>query len=191
MKPRILVIGDSFVEGVGATDKIGWAQSMENSSNQVAELVVSGIGGDTIVKILDRHIEFFEMSFEKVVLAVGLNDSRYRPSKNANEVPRQSFIDGIRQFVELWQSKGAKVYLIGLTRVDEDRTDPYKEDKIYRNALVEDYDECLVEVAVSTQATYVAVSKLNDLKEGLCDGLHPSDLGHQKLLSCIEGAILS
>ncbi|MEL6643318.1 MAG: GDSL-type esterase/lipase family protein [Pseudomonadota bacterium] len=190
LKPRVLIIGDSFVEGVGATGKQGWAQLLRDARDDDAEFTLSGIGGDTIAKILNRQSEFFGNSYSKVVLEVGLNDSRYRPSREENEIPISNFGAGVGRFIELWRSNGSNVLLIGLTRVDETKTVPYKQDKVYRNALIDIYDKCLAEVAISHGARYLPVPKLNDTAEALDDGLHPSDIGHKRIRSAVEGAIL-
>jgi len=60
----ILIIGDSFVEGVGAQDKNGWAQML--SAQYTSHITISGVGGDTI-KTLSRLPRVLEKKHKLVV----------------------------------------------------------------------------------------------------------------------------
>jgi lysophospholipase L1-like esterase len=76
-----------------------------------------------------------------------------------------------------------------LTRVDETKTSPYKEDKYYFNRNIEVYDAMLREIAASKGVTYIRVPTLLEEPDLLYDGLHPSDAGHARLLSAVSEQI--
>lgn len=97
-------------------------------------------------------------------------------------MPIDQFQVNVDAIVALLEETGARVALMGLTRVDESRTSPYKDDKHYRNDLIEKHDRVLRQVAQERGAEYVPVPALADEPGDLFDGLHPSQTGHDKLL---------
>ena len=189
LKHRMLIIGDSFVEGVGADKKFGWAQRFSAEVKENLFIDLSGIGGDTVKKVLNRQSDFLKSNYDFVVLEVGLNDSRFRPSLKRHEVALDEFRNGILEFIETWRLKGAMVAVVGLTRVDENKTVPYKEDKIYRNSDIDLYDNCLKKIGEKTVSLYMPVPVLSDNDEYLADGIHPSTKGHEQLFNALKKQI--
>jgi lysophospholipase L1-like esterase len=179
MPTRILILGDSFVVGVGAT-QAGWAEQVAGRCRSWAEVTVSGGNGDTSAELLTRAPGLATERFTAVFIQIGLNDSRYRPSKKAQEVPLDTFTANLRELCEIFQQTGSWVWLIGLGGVDEAGTDPWKEDEHYRNDLVSTYDRALERVASQTGAGFLACPALwrDHL---LADGLHPSQAGHDAI----------
>lgn len=186
---RILIIGDSFVEGVGANDKNGWAQ-MFSQKHQSHFIETSGIGGDNIEKI-SRRISDFKLNYDVVVLEIGVNDSRYRPSKNGNEIDIKVFTKELKAFVKYFRSlnKNVQIYFLGLTRVNESFTNPYKEDKYYLNKYISVYDQLLKDVSTEEKVDYVELPSLLSHDGLLIDGIHPSNEGHHALYDCIVNII--
>ena len=189
-KPKLLIIGDSIVAGVGADNKFGWAQKFLDKFKAYLCVDISGIGGDTIVKILTRQNNFLKKRYDLVVLEVGLNDSRFRPSLKLNEVAIKDFESGIARFVESWRSNNVTVLIVGLTRVDESKTIPFKEDKIYRNSDINFYDTSLKAICERTMAQYLPVPALSDKDQYLSDGMHPSTKGHEQLYHTLKEQII-
>lgn len=176
---RVLIAGDSFVEGVGATRKNGWAQMLAAASPG-HEFVISGVGGDNIRTLLERLRAMPAHAFGLVILQVGLNDSRYRPSLDGHEIPIHEFRRAFHILLALLRHSGSvKLVIVGLTRVDEAKTDPYKDDKHYRNRDIDVFDTELRRLANESGAAFVQPPRLNDDSANLVDGLHPSDKGHQ------------
>jgi hypothetical protein len=184
MMKKVLVVGDSFVEGVGDLDRGGWAVRL----GEIADIttIVNGVGGRTSIDVLDI-VDSLPSGFDLAILQVGLNDSRYRDSLTGQEVELNIFKKAVSKIVESLNVKAARVAIMGLTRVNEDLTDPYKPDKSYRNRLIDDYDRCLRDMALGGTFDYIPVSTLGERPGLLSDGLHPSPLGHELLL----GSVLS
>lgn len=184
---KILIIGDSFVEGVAATNNYGWAQQLLQK-NPSHLFHISGVGGDNILKILSRMSEFLNIKFDSAILEVGINDSRYRPSLNNTEIPINKFLDGVRQFASQFRSSNPTIqlFLIGLTRVNEKFTRPYKEDKFYINASIIEFDNQLINLANELNMVYITAPNLTDRDGLLSDGVHPSNEGHLLLYSTIS-----
>ena len=181
---RILVLGDSFVEGVGSSSG-GWAKMLADS-RPADDVTVSGVGGDNTVKLLARTAPFDSQRFDCVLIEVGLNDSRYRPSKDGSEVPIAEYADNLSTLARYFQERGATVTFVGLTRVDEGVTRPYKEDKHYINTELARYDEVLRKTANACDANYIGVPALADESGMLFDGVHPSEHGHRILVDVIQ-----
>jgi lysophospholipase L1-like esterase len=182
----LLVLGDSFVAGEGATEMNGWAQRLAASFD---EAVVSGEGGDTTESLSGRVDRALNSDYEIILVEIGLNDSRFRRSLGRNEVAPPEFRDRLARLIEKLSTHTDRLGVLGLTRVDETKTTPYKRDKYYFNQDIEVYDTMLREIAASKRVTYVRVPTLLEAPDLLFDGLHPSDTGHARLLSAVSEQI--
>ena len=179
---RILIVGDSLVEGVGDPEKRGWATRL---STVPGMLVTSdGVGGRTALDVLET-VDKLPEGFDLALVQVGLNDSRYRDTLMGSEVSLSRYCKSITEIVRILQSKAIRVAILGLTRVDEKLTDPYKIDKSYRNQLIEIYDQRLKEMSQDEPFDYIPVPTLTNTPDLLFDGLHPSSEGHQLLLESV------
>lgn len=186
----VLIIGDSFVAGTGASGSYGWAQRLQNNHPNM-NFTISGVGGDNIRAVNNRLGNYPQQNFDVVILAIGLNDSRDRPSKGRNEVPLDEFNSAIRSFVSSFSSSNPdiRIFFVGLTRVDESKTTPYSEDKYYINANIAQYDQALQTLSTELSAQYIAVPALNDTQGMLSDGVHPSNDGHQALMNAVNAQV--
>lgn len=175
-KKSILIIGDSYVEGVGAKKNEGWAFLLRNKMpKHIFE--ISGIGGDHTEKILNR---FPEKKYDIYIIQTGTNDSRFRPSRNEEEVPIDKFKNNLLRIINKIYiiNNNAKIMLIGLLFVKEEKTSPYKPDKYYKNFIIRKYDNKLIDFAQENNITYVSLGKMLQNKDSVHDGLHPSENGH-------------
>ena len=148
-------------------------------------MTISAKGGSTIFDVLDRVSEYNLDNFSHIILAIGIVDSRYRPSLDKYEVSLPEFEEGLKQFESLFLSEKQNIYLIGLTRVEESKTTPAKKDKFFYNIDVELYDQVLKDIATEYNLTYINVPPLNDQQGLLVDGLHPSDDGYSLMYNAI------
>lgn len=178
-----MIIGDSLVAGVGSTAG-GWAQGF---ASKVSGCTVVGFPGwtsaDLRVHLSDRNQDAEALrSARQLIVQVGLNDSRLRPSMARVEVTTDEYRANLECVVGLAECVvPGGTYLVGLPHVQESLTLPYKTDRYYLNALVTTYDYVIREVAERTNTTYVDVPLL-DGSGMLVDGLHPSDHGHRCIL---------
>ncbi len=181
-----LIIGDSFIKGTGAQNNLGWAQMFKNNNPQL-NVEISGVGGDNILKVNNRLSSLDKDMFDIVILGVGINDSRYRPSKNGYEISLDNFQDGLISFANYFTERNSKVsiFFTGLTKVDETKTSPYKHDKYYLNKNIEIFDRKLQETSSMIGVSYIYVPELIDNLNNLSDGLHPSNQGHKILLDAV------
>ena len=184
---RILITGDSFVEGVGGSNG-GWAQLMARSLPDIA-FDIHGIGGQTSDDLLTRLARELEWQPTLVIVGIGTNDARWRPSLKDHDVPLRRFQKNIERIANTVSATGARLAFVGLTSVDEHRTSPFKPDKFHRNSDIARYDAALHSIAVKRRAVYINGPDLAAVPRALADGLHPSDIGHGLILQAVKVAL--
>ena len=185
MVTTIAFIGNSFVEGVGDTTEGGWTRRVTRQLTQNWNSIHKGIGGDNIRAVLNRfQTDALSYNPQIVVVEVGINDSRIRSSLgNLNEVPPWEFSAALVTFNSIVKARNIRyLLLMGLTPVDEARTTPYKEDKIYLNREIRLYDKLLQEFTISKNHVFVPLydqfAKEGGATKLTVDGVHPSPEGH-------------
>jgi lysophospholipase L1-like esterase len=196
MKKRIVFVGNSFVEGVGDDVSGGWTRRLAEELPPSWTAIHTGIGGDNIRSVLNRFSEdVLVHEPDVIVMEVGINDSRLRESLgNLNEVPPKEFVAGLES-VNLFarQKRVLSVIIVGLTPVDERRTNPYKEDKAYVNREIRKYDRLLRKFARANKRQYVPIFRRFARSGGgerlTIDGVHPSPDGHKLIAAIMEPEI--
>lgn len=143
-----------------------------------------GIPGDTSTGLFARFenelIPRFNPDEETIVLfAIGINDSRFYTSKNQFETDIETFGQNIWDMWEIARQYTEDVAFIGLTPVDEDRTNPlfWETDAVYKNEYIEKYNDVIREFCNYRQIPFIDLfSKMKDLNlhELMEDGIHPN-----------------
>lgn len=192
-----VAIGDSFVDGAGATDRYGWAYRLADAIDGY-DVRVRGTGGDTVEDVLVRLDEdVLALDPDLVVLQVGINDSRLRASFDTeNDVPPERYETGLREFVA--RVRGARespprIAVVGTVPLDEELTRPFKPDKEYTTASSRRYNEIARRVCRDVGAEFVDVfaAFASRAPDGslLADGLHPNDDGHDLICELAADAL--
>lgn len=195
---NICIIGDSITYGEGDLEMGGWVQrmrlSIENSlsAEQWVNVYSLGIPGDTTDGVLPRiRNEISTRDPFLTIVAVGINDSAYRARKDNNDVPFEQFRKSILAILEIADELSENVLCVGLTRVDEEQTQPLPDSttgKCYANDIIEKYDDAIEDLCDKEGVQYIQVSGALS-KEDLIDGLHPSSVGYLKLQKIIEPVV--
>lgn len=187
----IVFIGDSITEGAADNERGGWTRRVEARLPQGWRAVRAGIGGNVITDLLarmDRDVLAHTPSI--VVLAIGINDSRQYIFENwRNGVPLQEFKAGLVEFAKrVSQLPGPKL-VVGLTPVDEERTNSFEAGMIYASAAQREYDGALQAFAAEHGYTFIAIEPAFDAKGGAqkltTDGLHPNPAGHELIAQAV------
>lgn len=189
----MVIIGDSFVRGTGATDRHGWSQMLADDMDEIYNVHIKGHGGHNIRDILDRMDgDVIDLDPDIVLLQVGINDSRYRDSFDTeHEVSPTEFNDGLAQFVESIRAEAyphTQIILLGTTPVDEELTRPYKPDKQYINSESKRYDDIIKDVCREKYVRYFNVFSHfanRDVEDLLDDGVHPNNEGHKLIYEVV------
>jgi lysophospholipase L1-like esterase len=187
-KEKIVIIGDSFVQGVGDESKHGWAKIFKKKFEHKYNILIKGFGGNNIYNVLSRiKRDLIPYQPHFVILEVGINDSRLRKSLGfSNETKIDNFTKGLREFVDgISQSLILKPHFIfiGTTPVVDEITNPYKEDKYYSTEESRKYNKIIYDFCKSHKLLFIDVfesfMKVGNLRNILADGLHPNSKGYR------------
>jgi lysophospholipase L1-like esterase len=185
----ICIFGDSIVWGASDCERGGWADSLKNYlMDDDIDVYNLGISGDTTEDLLKRfYTEAGARNPDIVIFAIGINDSLSLDK------------DGLIKFqknIILLANKAKKltdkIIFIGLTSVDESRTTSYPSEETgeaYNNQSIGEYDEIIKSFCEDNNLIFVDVLGLLINDDDLCDGLHPSSSGHQKMFERIKETI--
>jgi lysophospholipase L1-like esterase len=185
----ICIFGDSIVWGASDCEKGGWADSLKNYlMNEDIDVYNLGISGNTTEDLLERFdAEAEARNPDIIIFAIGINDSLSLDK------------DGLIKFqknISLLANKAKKftdkIIFIGLTSVDESRTTSYLSEETgeaYNNQSIGEYDEIIKSFCEDNNLIFVDVLGLLINDDDLCDGLHPSSIGHKKMFERIKEEI--
>ena len=204
---RILVFGDSIT--YGAWDiRGGWAdrlkyfcmeRELENPKfdYSVYNLGISGDNTDNLLERFEFEIKQRLHEEEEIIFifAIGINDSQFICSKNNFSVLVDKFQKNINQFIEFSKKISFKAIFIGLTPVDEQKTNPipWSNDKFYKNEYIEKYNNIIKSTCQEKQVCFVNMfSEFNklDYKRLLEDRLHPNSEGHRKMFEIVRNFLM-
>ncbi|MFZ3057685.1 MAG: GDSL-type esterase/lipase family protein [Minisyncoccales bacterium] len=185
----ICIFGDSIVWGASDCEKGGWVDSLKNYlMNEDIDVYNLGISGNTTEDLLERFdAEAEARNPDIVIFAIGINDSLSLDKDGLIKFQKNisSLTNKARKFTD-------KIIFIGLTSVDESRTTSYLSEETgeaYNNQSIGEYDEIIKSFCEDNNLIFVDVLGLLINDADLCDGLHPSSTGHQKLFERIKKEI--
>ena len=187
--PRIVAIGDSIIEGTGATENHGWIYLFAQQFRSDFELINNGEGGST-TEYWVRHLQAdcIDLRPSIVILGIGTNDARYRPSINRSEVPLESFEKNLSWILKTIRRKtSARILVSGQTPVLDKYANPYKDDKSHIRNLQPPYEHAIYQATAREGVLYFDnfarwLSHGEDfIERSLADGLHPNNAGHAEI----------
>lgn len=192
----ICIFGDSITWGKWDLEKGGWANRLRIFIDEKInmpkldyfETYNLGVSGDTTEDLLKRfEIEAAAREPKMIIFSIGVNDSAYLKSENKNRVPFDKLEVNIQKLTQLAKKFTEKVVFIGLSKVDENKTNPipWRPDIYYTNENIKKYDDKLKNICIENSIPYLDTFNLLD-KEELEDGLHPNSKGHEKTFQKIK-----
>lgn len=209
----ILCFGDSITYG-NWDPKGGWvgrlrdyldSKSLENYSGDdlystYYTLTYNlGIPGETSSGLLERFETELAMRYNPdelniILIAVGINDSRFYKSADRHETDIDEFRQNIWDLEEIAKKYTNDVAFIGLTPVDENRTNPlsWEADAVYKNEYIEKYDRVIKEFCESRKVPFIDIfSQMEELEVAKLseDGIHPNKEGYKLIEEIIRSAV--
>ncbi len=158
-----------------------------------------GIPGDTSTGLFSRFeselASRFNPAEETIILfAIGINDSRFYPGENRHEVDVETFTQNIWDMWEIARQYTLDVAFIGLTPVDEARTNPlfWEPAAVYKNEYIDSYNSTLRDFCQSRDIPFLDIferMKDLDIPKLMEDGIHPNGNGYQVLEEIIRSEI--
>lgn len=187
MSKTICIFGDSIAWGASDPVGGGWAGRLsshfEADSESDSIIYNLSICGDTTEGLLKRFKSECEARGpQKVIFAIGINDTAYFGTKDKPVVDSERFCENLLELAKQAKQITDDVIFVGLTEVDESRTMPvaWDEGVFYDDESIIAYDAIIKEAAQAGGADYVWLGGLVD-KKNLEDGLHPNSDGHQRI----------
>lgn len=194
MRNKIVVFGDSITFGAWDKECGGWVNRLRLSVDNDKRIEKShvfnmGISGQVTEEILDRIDDecarrIREDAINTVILAAGINDTQI--IKGEIRVPESDFMFNVRSLIRHAKRYADNVLYVGLTRVDESRTNPWAGDrsKSWRNEIIGRYDRIIEKICAEEGVDYLRVFDLTDPLSNY-DGLHPAADGHRQLAEAV------
>ena len=195
---NILVFGDSITYGAWDKEKSGWVNrlrlALENdNSNNYYTIFNLGISGDVTEGIKDRFDNECKIRFNKndntiIIFSIGINDSQN--IKDEDRVSLGTFRNNVISLINSAKKYTNNILFIGLTKVDESKVTllPWDKDKCYLNNKIIIFDKELKNICLENDVDYLYIYDLLEV-EDLFDGLHPNNVGHQKICDKVKTKI--
>ena len=195
---NILVFGDSITYGAWDKEKGGWVNrlrlALENDySNNYYTIFNLGISGDVTENIKDRFDNECKIRFNKndntiIIFSIGINDTQN--VKDEDRVSLETFRNNIITLINSAKKYTDNILFIGLTKVDESKVTPltWDKEKSYLNTKIINFDKELKNICLENNVDYLYIYDLLEVDE-LFDGLHPNNVGHQKICDKVKTKI--
>ena len=195
---NILVFGDSITYDAWDKEKGGWVNrlrlALENDdSNNYYTIFNLGISGNVTDSIKKRFDNECKIRFDKndntiIIFSIGINDTQN--IKDKYRVSLETFRNNITNLINSAKKYTDNILFIGLLKVDESKVNPlpWDKDKCYLNNKIIDFDKELKNVCLENNVDYLYVYTLLGVDD-LSDGLHPNDVGHQKICDKVKNKI--
>lgn len=158
-----------------------------------------GIPGDTSNGLFARFenelIPRFNPDEETVILfAIGINDSRFYISTGKHETEIEDFKQNIWDTWEIARQYTEDTAFIGLTPVDEVRTNPlfWETDAVYKNEYIQKYNDAIKEFCESREVPFIDLfntMKSLGVPSLMEDGIHPNSEGYKVIEEIIRKAV--
>ncbi|MCK5452260.1 MAG: hypothetical protein KAI51_02380 [Candidatus Aenigmarchaeota archaeon] len=203
---HILVFGDSIAWGAWDSDG-GWVDRLKRITNEknekwfedqkywceVYNLGVDGNNSDKVIKRLatETKARYYDNEENIIIFSVGLNDSFFVKSKKDNIVSMVRFEKNVQRLIDIAGKISLKTIFIGITPVDESKTNPvlWDSDTSNSNETIIAYENILKKICKKNKVDFVEVNE-HFIKAGheklLKDGVHPNTEGHKLIFDVVR-----
>ena len=187
---KIGIWGDSITFGSCDPEALGWAGRIRKTlpTDDCRHLYNFGICGETSEDLLKRfEIEAKAIGPEKIVFAIGINDSKFPSESDINKIPLVEFEQNLNELLQQAKNYTDQITLVGLTRVDNQWRSV--SGSRFLNEEIEKYDSIIKKVASKHNYRFISVIDVIDPSADLADGLHPNATGYQKMFEKIKSEV--
>ncbi|HZY94085.1 MAG TPA: GDSL-type esterase/lipase family protein [Candidatus Bathyarchaeia archaeon] len=176
----VIVFGDSVAMGLW-DERGGWPERLWDGHSRIVYNL--GVDGNTSEDVKNRFsLEAKSRGANKnsvIIFAVGINDSSRMNGEN--RVKLAKYMSNMERLID--QAKGQfteKILCVGLTRIDESKTDPFILEKTISFFAADQnaYDSALRTVCDRKGVSYVSLKNLKLENHLSDDGVHPLSSGH-------------
>ena len=187
---KIGIWGDSITFGSCDTEALGWAGRIRKTlpTDDSSHLYNFGICGETSEDLLERFdIEAKAIGPDKIVFAIGINDSKFPNESDINKIPPAKFEQNLNELLQQAKNYTDQITLVGLTKVDDERRSV--RGSRFLNEEIEKYDFIIKKVANEHRYRFISVIDVVNPVTDLVDGLHPNASGYQKMFEKIKSEV--
>ena len=174
-----IVLGDSIA--YGSHDKVfgGWGNRVRLKLANISKkyyFLNLGIPGQTSSNILSRMDSEISNRYNttdnfNIIFSFGIKDSLL-----LNDDPNylKEFKNNLNKIIEISKKYTKNIYFIGLIKPDISIRNNYNLDNVTK------INNCLKTACKRNETNYIELMKYISIND-LYDGLHPSDIGHEKI----------
>jgi lysophospholipase L1-like esterase len=207
---HIFIFGASTVHGVGSTQG-GWADRIKTTlykemfgdgGERAYEVYELGVSGTNLQDIEARFESELKARLRQdtrpedmyIVFSAGVNDSIAVDEPDRHVRTADDFAALVHSFVHLVKDYTHNILAVGVTPVDEARTNPFKEGATYyRNQRLTEFEDAFAEVCAKEGVAFVPLMKEapEDWTQKYVyeDGLHPNDTGYDWIYDRVKPAL--
>ena len=168
-----IIFGDSIAYGLGDTECFGWLNRLRKKDEKLLKefFLNLSIPGQTSSEIVERFEFELKRRFNyddefKLFFSFGIKDAlKLGYDKTYLKIFEHNIIELI---------KIANIHFLGLLNVNETIRVGYKRENI------DTINECLETLCHKYSINFINMFDVINIKD-LCDGLHPNELGHEKI----------
>lgn len=182
--------GDSITFGAGDQEGLGWPGRIRRTfaSGDLQHVYNFGICGETSSDLIKRFdIERAATDPDRILFAIGINDSKYPNAGDATAVPIEFFAQNMCTLINQAKQSTDDVILVGPTCVGGEFSS--SNGSIFSDKSIVRYRDALMNIADEQALTWIDLLDILDPKTDLCDGVHPNTQGYQKIFERISAKI--
>lgn len=182
--------GDSIVYGSCDSEALGWAGRLRKAlpTDDYNNLYNFGICGDTSEDVLKRfQIEIDAIGPDKIVFAVGINDSKFPNDTNEHNVSLDSYEKNLEELITAAKKYTEEITIVGATKVDDEWRSA--RGSRFMNEEIQKFNDVMKRVADKHSLLYIDVFEVLKPSSDLDDGLHPNATGYQKMFEMIKSKV--
>ena len=194
---QIIVFGDSIAYGASDSEG-GWVERLKEHLGGKAVIYNLSIPGESTETLLERFETEASQRADKntvIIIAVGINDLQFIDQMHDVLKILKHFKDNVSKLIRSANSLSTKVFFVGLTPLDEKKTNPISNDfeNPYINKYVKEYNQLIRIACVKKKARFIDVfdSFIKAKHEKLLeDGVHPNSDGHKLIFKLVKEALV-
>ena len=145
-----------------------------------------GVSGANTHDLLERfEIEAKARRPDIIVFSIWVNDAHMYEGKSMTSLVE--FQKNVRQLIILARQFTDTIVFMGISRVDESRTMPWRPEewKYYSNATAQEYSTVLKQICRDEKLFFLDIFDTLDLQD-LPDGIHPNAQWHEKIYQKVK-----
>ena len=182
--------GDSITFGACDATALGWPGRLRKvlPDDDATNVYNFGICGETSADVLKRfQVEFDAIDPDVVMLAFGINDSKFLTGATANLVPLRQYRENLQQLIAVAKKTASEIVLIGPTAVGKESSS--SRGSIFQDKEIVRYRDVLEAIAKENNLTFIDMFNVLDPAADLADGVHPTTAGYQKMFEAIQSKV--